>query len=103
MITDPKSGLSVGDRAPNFFLPDQRDVVISLYDKVKGGYISLFFYPSHDTGAARRELDELSLAMPDLVGNGRHVFVIGGKSGDDVNTLRQRVVGQFEFLLSHHP
>ena len=38
--------LEPGERVPNIFLPDQRDIIISLYDKVKGGPILLMFYPA---------------------------------------------------------
>ena len=38
--------LERGDRAPNFFLPDQRDIVINLNDKARGGPLFVLLYPT---------------------------------------------------------
>ena len=49
--------LTRGDRAPNFFLADHRDIIISLNDKVKGGPIVIFFYPTRADKEAATEFD----------------------------------------------
>ncbi|MHA1564433.1 MAG: 2OG-Fe(II) oxygenase [Alphaproteobacteria bacterium] len=75
--------LEPGERAPNIFLPDQRDIIISLYDKVKGGPILLLFYPAAAEPRSAAELSELFEIAPGLLAGGVHVFSYGG---DDVAT-----------------
>ncbi len=91
--TDPTAGnLTVGDRAPNFFLADQRDIIISLYDKVKGGPIVVLLYPSATDPSPQRELVALGTALPELLELGAHVFTIGCEAVDAVVSMRE-----------HHP
>ncbi len=68
--------LTRGDRAPNFFLADHRDVIISLYDKVKGGPIIIFFYPSRADAAA--EVEHVLALAKDIAEAGAHLFLVGG-------------------------
>ena len=70
--------LARGDRAPNFFLPDHRDVIISLYDKVKGGSIVVFFYPTRAEAAA--EVEHVLALAKDFAEAGAHLFLVGGDS-----------------------
>ncbi len=96
--TYPAPGdLTVGDRAPNFYLADQRDIVISLYDKVKGGPIVVLLYPSGKEPAAQRELAELSAVLGELLERGAHVFTVACEPVDAVVAMRaeQRLDGAF--------
>ncbi len=69
--------LTVGDRAPNFFLADHRDIIISLYDKVKGGPIVVLLYGQSTDPTVAPELTALAAALPGLTEHGAHVFTIG--------------------------
>ena len=46
--------LTRGDRAPNVFLPDQRDIIISSYDKARGDPIFVLLFSGLDTPADSR-------------------------------------------------
>jgi len=46
--------LSIGDKAPNFSLPSDRDGTVSLSD-FKGRYLVLYFYPKDDTPGCTKE------------------------------------------------
>jgi peroxiredoxin/predicted 2-oxoglutarate/Fe(II)-dependent dioxygenase YbiX len=87
--------LTSGDRAPNFLLPDQRDVFISIYDKITGGPVVVLFYPDNRDPGSAAELHRLFALAPDIIAAGGHVFTIGaesvaalqhlsGKQGDDL-------------------
>ncbi len=72
--------LTPGDRAPNFLLPDQRDVIVSIYDKVDGGPIVALFYPDNRDPGSAAELRKLFDLAPEIVAAGGHVFTIGAES-----------------------
>ena len=77
MSTAETQGLTVGDRAPNFFLADHRDIIISLYDKVKGGPIVVLLYGQSTDQAASAELAALAAELPGFAECGVHVFTVG--------------------------
>lgn len=87
--------LMPGDRAPNFLLPDQRDYIISNYDKITGGPVFTLFYPDNRDPGSAAELRRLFEVAPEIVAAGGHVFTVGdesvsalqhlpGKQADDV-------------------
>ncbi len=82
--------LTRGDRAPDFFLPDRRDVVISLYDKVKGGPIVLFFYPTEADAGCAAELRKFIELAPEFAAAGAHLFAIAGDSVATITALAAR-------------
>ncbi len=71
--------LQPGERAPDFLLPDRRDIRISLYDKVKGGPIVVAFLPAGDPAAARERAAFLA-AAPRFASAGAHLFLVCGGS-----------------------
>ena len=73
-----RTPLSRGDRAPNFFLPDHLQAIISLYDKVRGGPIVLFFYRVQTDESDREELQRFVALAPELHESGAHLFAICG-------------------------
>jgi peroxiredoxin/predicted 2-oxoglutarate/Fe(II)-dependent dioxygenase YbiX len=73
-----RAPLSRGDRAPNFFLPDHLQAIISLYDKVRGGPIVLFFYREQTDETDREELQRFVALAPEFHESGAHLFAIGG-------------------------
>lgn len=87
--TQTRDMLSPGDRAPNVFLPDQRDVVISLYDKSCGGPIFVLLYPTQEDRDCAGELQRLFALAPRMLAGGAHLFAIGG---DPVPLVQQLAV-----------
>ena len=84
-----KAPLSRGDRAANFFLPDQLGAIISLYDKVRGGPIVLFFYRAQTDEADGEELRRFVALAPEFHELGAHLFAIGGEPVAAIAALAQ--------------
>ena len=57
--TNTRQQLTPGDRAPNVFLPEQRDIIISSYDKARGGPIFVLLYPTQKDPGCAKELESL--------------------------------------------
>lgn len=70
--------LTRGDRAPNFFLADQRNAIINLADKARGGPILVLLCPSAKDPGCATELDALFAAAPEMLDDGAHVFAVLG-------------------------
>ena len=68
--------LERGDRAPNFFLPDQRDVVINLADKAQGGPLFVLLFPTQKDPGALAEFQAMVAAAPGMLEAGSHLFAI---------------------------
>lgn len=66
--------LKIGDRAPEFQLPDQNDVIVSLKD-FRGIKLLLYFYPKADTSGCTKQACSVRDAMPDLKSLG--IAVVG--------------------------
>ena len=64
--TQARQQLTPGDRAPNVFLPDQRDVIISLHDKARGGSIFVLLYPTQKDPGCAAELESLFALAPPM-------------------------------------
>lgn len=91
-IAKPRQLLTLGDRAPNLFLADQRDVVISLNDKVRGGPVLVLLYPTQKDPGCAAELQKLFALAPEMAAFGTHIFAIGG---DPVGAV-QKLAAQHE-------
>jgi peroxiredoxin len=76
--------LSVGDRAPEFSLPDQDKQVVSLTE-LRGTPVLLVFYPFAFSGLCTGELCQLRDELADYTGAGVTVLAI---STDPVFSLR---------------
>lgn len=101
--------LERGDRCPNFFLPDQRDVVINLNDKARGGPLFVLIAPTQKDPGALAELQAMFRVAPAMLEAGAHLFAITGdpvplvqklaaESGPDFFVLSdadKKVAGQF--------
>lgn len=98
-MADEAKALEPGARAPNFFLPDQRDIIISLYDKVKGGPILVLFYPSAVDRASEAELNALFDRAPALLAAGAHIFTLGSDGVAQTAELAKQRTAPF-FMLS---
>ena len=68
--------LERGDRTPNFFLPDQRDVIINLADKARGGPLFIFLFPTQKDPGALAEFQAMLAAAPGMLEASAHLFAI---------------------------
>jgi peroxiredoxin Q/BCP len=76
--------IEVGNKAPEFCLPNQDDVEICLRD-LKGKWIVLYFYPKDNTPGCTTEACDFTEAMPDFEGLNA---VILGVSADSTQKHR---------------
>lgn len=88
-----KRPLTPGDRAPNFFLPDHRGIVISLHDKVKGGQIIILFLPNLRDADAVAELDRLIELTVGFANDNAHIFVVTGAPAAALREPAERLGG----------
>jgi peroxiredoxin Q/BCP len=57
--------LEIGQKAPEFSLPNQDDVEISLKD-LRGNWIVLYFYPKDSTPGCTTQACDFSVALPEF-------------------------------------
>ncbi len=66
--------LKIGEKAPEFSLPNQDEVEISLRD-LEGKWVVLYFYPKDNTPGCTTEACEFTEALPDF--DGLNAVVLG--------------------------
>lgn len=93
--------LERGDRTPNFFLPDQRDVIINLADKARGGPLFILLFPTQKDPGALAEFQAMLAAAPDMLEAGAHLFAITADPVPLVQKLAEAHEPGF-FVLSDH-
>ena len=71
--------LKVGDKAPEFCLPNQDDEEICLRDIV-GSWIVLYFYPKDNTPGCTTEACEFTVQMPDFSALGATILGVSPDS-----------------------
>ncbi len=81
----------VGDRAPEFALPDQQGVVHTLKE-AKGSWVLIYFYPKDDTPGCTKEACTLRDAFPDFK---KLHAVVFGVSADSVSK-HEKFVQKYE-------
>jgi len=64
-MSDPNTGLNVGDKAPRFVLPDQDGKEVSL-DDFSGRWVALYFYPKDSTPGCTTEARDFTDAAGDF-------------------------------------
>jgi thioredoxin-dependent peroxiredoxin len=82
--------LDVGDRVPDFSLPDHRGGTFELAAQLGRGPLVLFFYPKDDTTGCTAEVCGFRDATPELAAAGAKVW---GISSDSVAS-HQRFAGK---------
>lgn len=93
--------LERGDRTPNFFLADQRDVIINLADKARGGPLFILLFPTQKDPGAMAEFQAMLEAAPALLEKGAHLFAICADPVPLVRKLAETHKPDF-FVLSDH-
>lgn len=75
--------IKVGEKAPDFTLPDQEGHPVSLHDFVGKKSIVLFFYPKDDVGVCKKEACLFRDNYQDFVAAGAEVI---GVSSDSIKS-----------------
>lgn len=73
--------IRVGDRAPDFTLPDQNGEMVSLAD-LRGSWVVVYFYPADDTPGCTAESCSFRDSHQDFVDAGAKVIGISGQGVD---------------------
>ena len=89
--------LKVGDRAPDFTLPDQDGHSIRLADLLAKGPVLLYFYPADFTPVCTKEACAFSAVEPEL--NRAGVTLLGVSPQDSASHSRFRARHQLGFSL----
>jgi peroxiredoxin Q/BCP len=82
--------LRVGDRAPEFTLPDDRGVEVSLSAVLHTGALLLYFYPADFTPGCTREACGIAGHYPSLEEQRIRVLGVSPQSPDSHRRFRER-------------
>ena len=81
-VLSGKVGLAVGDRAPDFALPDASGATIRLSDFRGKKAVVLYFYPKDDTPGCTKEACGFRDSYEEFAGAGAEVIGVSSDSGD---------------------
>ena len=91
-------GLSVGDRAPGFTLPDAAGKDVSLADWLGAGPVVLQFYRGEWCPYCNLQVRALQAALPDIRKRGASVIAISPQSADHSLSLAEKAQLEFDVL-----
>jgi peroxiredoxin/predicted 2-oxoglutarate/Fe(II)-dependent dioxygenase YbiX len=95
-MNDSALTLNLGDRVPNFVLPNHQGSHLMFYNRTKGGPVLLFLYRRNADPGARREVEAFVEHRAELDALGAEIFVINRDSAKNNAAL---VAGH---ALAHH-
>ncbi|NLE86435.1 MAG: peroxiredoxin [Myxococcales bacterium] len=84
------AGLSVGDRAPEFTLPDETGREVSLKELREAGPVVVYFYPRDDTPGCTVEACTFRDSYEEFVGAGATVVGISADDGGSHQAFRSK-------------
>ena len=96
--TEDATVLAVGDRAPEFSLPDDRGVEVSLSSILHTGSLLLYFYPADFTPGCTREACGIAEYYPALSDQGIRVIGVSPQRPDSHQRFRERYQLPFPLL-----
>ena len=91
-------GLSVGDVAPDFSLPNAAGDIISLSSYLKSGIVILKFYRGEWCPICNLDLKQIQRSLPQIKQLGATLVAISPQSPDDALTMQQKNQLGFEVL-----
>tara|TARA_R110002050_G_scaffold300287_1_gene468583 strand:- start:11694 stop:12272 length:579 start_codon:yes stop_codon:yes gene_type:complete len=91
-------GLSVGDRAPDFNLPNAFGKKVSLYEALKSGIVIIKFYRGEWCPICNLDLREIQNYLPRIKSLGATLLAISPQRPDDALTAIQKNELEFEVL-----
>ena len=92
------AGLAVGDRAPEFTLPDAFGQRVSLAQRLTNGPVVLQFYRGEWCPYCNLHLRALQAALPDIRKRGASVIAISPQSPDHSLSLTEKAELEFDVL-----
>jgi peroxiredoxin len=92
------SGLSVGDKAPTFTLPDQLGRPVSLKDRLAAGSVVLAFYRGEWCPFCNTQLRALQKVLPEIQARGASLLAISPQDPDHALSIAEKGALGFEVL-----
>jgi peroxiredoxin len=91
-------GLAVGDRAPEFELPDALGKTVSLRERLLSGPVVLVFYRGEWCPYCNVHLRALQAALPEITARGASLIAISPQSPDHSLSMREKADLSFDVL-----
>jgi len=91
-------GLSVGDLAPDFTLPNALGANVSLIEQLKSGIVIIKFYRGEWCPICNLDLREIQKHLPQIKFFGASLLAISPQKPDDALTITQKNDLEFEVL-----
>ena len=91
-------GLAVGERAPDFELPDAMGKTVSLGSRLVAGPVVLVFYRGEWCPYCNVHLRALQAALPEIRARGASLIAISPQSPDHALSLREKADLSFDVL-----
>ncbi|MRI02415.1 redoxin domain-containing protein [Kriegella sp. EG-1] len=91
-------GLAVGDKAPDFILPNALGKKVSLSNALKDGIVIVKFYRGEWCPICNLDLREVQKNLPKIKSYGASLFAISPQSPDSALTIKEKNELDFEVL-----
>jgi peroxiredoxin len=91
-------GLAIGDKAPDFTLPNIRNQMVSLAERLSNGSVVLSFYRGAWCSHCNRELIDLQNHYEAITGLGASILTIAPQFPEKTRILEEKHHLQFELL-----
>jgi len=91
-------GLAIGERAPDFTLPNASNKVISLSDYLKSGPVVLKFYRGEWCPICNLDLRAIQQHLSEIKRLGANLLAISPQSSDDALSAQQKNELEYEVL-----
>ena len=91
-------GLKIGDKAPDFTLPNALGKDVSLSETLKRGIVILKFYRGEWCPICNLDLREIQKRFPDIEALGATLLAISPQNPDDALTAKEKNELDFEVL-----
>ncbi|MHA2405000.1 MAG: peroxiredoxin-like family protein [Candidatus Kariarchaeaceae archaeon] len=91
-------GLAIGERAPDFTLPNIRNQMVSLYERLNNGPVVLSFYRGAWCSHCNRELNDLQDHYQAITALGASILAIAPQIPEKTRVLEDKHNLQFELL-----
>lgn len=95
-------GLTVGDKAPDFTLPNALGKEVSLSELLKFGIVVIKFYRGEWCPICNLDLKEVQSKLPDITSLGASFLAISPQNPDEALTAKEKNSLDFEVLSDAH-
>jgi peroxiredoxin len=97
-VSGAAPGLAVGERAPEFSLPDARGRMIALGERLSEGPVVLVFYRGEWCPYCNTYLRALQAALPEITSRGASLIAVSPQSADHSLSITEKAALGFDVL-----